>query len=770
MPKIAYFTICSANYLAYALTLAKSLARAEPGHKLHVFLTDRLPATVANALPHIELVEIESLQIQGFADMAFRYTILEFNTAVKPYCFEHVLVGMGFDAAIYLDPDIQIVNPLEHVKSALEGGAACILTPHITKGLNDGKHPNEDTFLTCGVFNLGFAAFSKAPEALAFLGWWAGKTRRDCLIALERGIFTDQSYCNFAPCFIDDFVSLRDPGYNLAYWNLKQRKIEAKGDSLTCDGEPLRFVHFSGIVPQSETIFSKHQNRYTRSDIGALRSITDNYVADLRRLDIFPGGRFSELPYAFGSLNNGAAITDAMRADYRNGSDNLDPDQDPFDQLPAPIANLPPRASRRQRREEIIDQALTSSSFMLRNLLRRQFLGEERVRDYWYRRMYPTAGQAHARPDFKSGIDIFGHFRTESGLGQGARGFVAAVRAGQIPFSTRTLPLLDQFANNVEFEDVDRGSPNHTVIILTNADSVGRVVRSIDPDVLKDRRRIGYWTWELPVFPATWASAYDHIDEIWVPSRFVGRTIQAGTTKTVRVVPHVVQVEALDRLAARQEFGLPDDSHVFFTTFDTNSFATRKNPLGAVKAFRDAFPNPRAASPRLVVKFHGKKGGTDIRSELLKESRADARITLLDGVFTPRQMSRLRAACDTFVSLHRSEGFGLNIAEAMAVGKLAIATDFSGNQDFLRPENGFPIPYAMRSLETGEYPFGHGQWWAEPDHEAAVEAMRSAVAGGEVIQRMAARGREDILADYSPKAIGHVISEALAGRSAIVLD
>ena len=770
MPKIAYFTICSANYLAYALNLAHSLARAEPDYKLHVFLTDRLPVELSINLPELELTLIESLEIRGLADMAFRYSILEFNTAVKPYCFEHILGNMGFDAAIYLDPDILVVNPLEHVKSALEGGASCILTPHISHGLNDGKHPSEDTYLTCGVFNLGFAAFSNTPEALAFLRWWAGKTRRDCVVALERGIFTDQSYCNFAPCFIDAFVCLRHPGYNLAYWNLKQRTIELDGETLTADGEPVRFIHFSGIVPQSDSIFSRHQDRYTRSDIGALRSITNKYISDLRRLDVFPGGRFSDIPYAFGLLSNGSPITNAMRADYRNGAEKLPAEQDPFGVDLAQVDDLPPPASRRPRREEIIDQALTSSTFMLRNLVRRHLLGKERVRDYWSRRMYPSAARTSRRRVFTSGIDVFGYFRTESGLGQAARGFVGAIQAAKIPFNTKTLPLPDQFSNTIEFGDLAGAGTSQAVIIVANADAMSDLVRAIDPESLRDRYRIGHWTWELPVFPAAWASAFDSVDEIWVPSRFVGRAIQAATTKPLRIVPYVVQVEAVDWRAARHEFGLPTDAHVFLTTFDINSYAARKNPLGAIKAFCDAFPDPHAAAPRLLVKFHGRKGGGEIRAELLRASHADARITLLDGVYTPRQMASLRAACDTFVSLHRSEGFGLNIAEAMAANKLVIATDFSGNRDFLRPENGFPIPYAMRGLEAGEYPFGQGQWWAEPNHEAAVEAMRSAVAGGDAMQRLAARGREDIVAGYSPKTIGHVISEALAGRSGLALD
>jgi glycosyltransferase involved in cell wall biosynthesis len=133
-------------------------------------------------------------------------------------------------------------------------------------------------------------------------------------------------------------------------------------------------------------------------------------------------------------------------------------------------------------------------------------------------------------------------------------------------------------------------------------------------------------------------------------------------------------------------------------------------------------------------------------------------------------MKRLRAACDALVSLHRSEGFGLNIAEAMAAGKLAIATHFSGNEDFMTPENSLPIAFKMTPVGRNEYPHGTGQWWAEPDHAAAVEAMRWSVGHASDVRRLAQRGQEHVLSNYSSDAIAHVMVEALAGRSSIAFD
>ena len=855
MRKTAYFTICSANYLAYALVLARSLNEAVPGTKLHLFLADRLPAAVAVPGENIDLIPIESLGIDGLIDMALRYSVLEFNTAVKPDCFLHLLERQGFDSAVYLDPDTLIVDRLRHVEEALEAGASCIMTPHITAGLDDGKTPSEDAYLVCGVFNLGFAAFSDSAESLSFLRWWAGKTRRDCVVATDRGIFTDQSYCSLAPCFIDRFVSLRNPAYNLAYWNLKQRKVVPKGVGLLVDGEPLRFVHFSGIVPDSPTIFSKHQDRYLRSTIGALRPLTDDYVARLKRSDAYPGGYYSALPYAFGRLSNGDAITDSMRRAYRNFAGELS-GENPFEldrqaflkpdrrfpiygethisrvyaavwesrsdlQRHFDITTLVGQlhflawaedaltremgfshdyvvclsAAQRERLERVAsdtepqqrmvdtltERALTSSSFMLRNWLRRQLMGKVRLRDYWLRRLYPASTKALSLPASSmqapalhdspiKGLEVFGYLRTETGVGQVARGMVAALQAEGIPFNATALKSPSVFANDVDFPDVVGASARDRVLICANADSVPEIVEDLKPEKLKGRYRIGHWTWELPVFPAAWSGAFERLDEIWTPSRFVARAVRLATRKPVRVVPYVVEPGEADKHDARRALHLPEDVFIFMTAFDLNSFPARKNPLAAVAAFRDAFPDPKDRSIHLVVKFHGRIDSAETRACLYEASSADPRISLIDAVYAPQDMVRLRWACDAFVSLHRSEGFGLNIGEAMAAGKLVIATDFSGNRDFLNETNGLPIPYRMRAVEAGEYPFGEGQWWAEPEHEAAVEAIRWAPTHGEAAARLGAQARQDLADGHAPGAVGRIIREALAGRSAIAID
>jgi glycosyltransferase involved in cell wall biosynthesis len=135
----------------------------------------------------------------------------------------------------------------------------------------------------------------------------------------------------------------------------------------------------------------------------------------------------------------------------------------------------------------------------------------------------------------------------------------------------------------------------------------------------------------------------------------------------------------------------------------------------------------------------------------------DYQISLQKGL---QRQRKSQAACDCFVSLHRAEGFGLNIAECMGKGKIVIATDFSGSTDFTRPSNSLLVPYKMAAVGKGSYMHGGGQWWAEPDHDAAVDAMRRAASNAADVQRLAARGRADIMREYSFEAIGKVVKAA----------
>lgn len=306
--KTGCFTICSRNYLAYALTLRDSLREAEPGLNLKIFLADE---PISEAPPqHIEIIPVSNLGATEMLDMAFRYTVIEFNTAVKPFCFDYMFDQAGYDRAIYLDPDIYLFAPMQQVHDALVGGSSCVLTPHIRTPLPEDDAPLELDLMRSGTFNLGFAAFANTPETRAFITWWKNKLRAHCRVDLQNGLFVDQRFVDFAPSFLERLTVLRDPGYNVAYWNLANRPVKKTPGGWTAGGSPLSFFHFSGVVPGATDIFSKHQSRFDMTNIGDAAELVRDYIA---ALDANGHARWSTIPYAYGWFANGEPIIDPMR-------------------------------------------------------------------------------------------------------------------------------------------------------------------------------------------------------------------------------------------------------------------------------------------------------------------------------------------------------------------------------------------------------------------------------------------------------------------------
>lgn len=306
--KTAFFTICSRNYLAYALTLQQSLQAHEPDAPFFIYLADE--AVAMEDQPAGTLIPVRDLELPNLLDMAFRYTVMEFNTAIKADCFLDLLTRKGFDAAVYLDPDIQVFAPMSEVHAALAGGASVVLTPHLLGPLPEGAQPDELDILRSGVFNLGFAAFTRADESLDFIRWWAGKLHTECYSAPERGLFVDQRFVDLAPAHIRRLSILRHPSYNVAYWNTARRAVTEDAGRYAVDGSPLVFFHFSGVVPGNTGIYSKHLGSLAGEASPALMALVRAYIA---ALESNGHSRWSGVAYAFGRFRDGTPILPPMR-------------------------------------------------------------------------------------------------------------------------------------------------------------------------------------------------------------------------------------------------------------------------------------------------------------------------------------------------------------------------------------------------------------------------------------------------------------------------
>lgn len=323
MVSTAYFTICARNYLGYARTLGQSLRAAEPGARFFVFLADEDAGTEAAGEDIIALGELEIPQIRS---MAFRYTIMELATAIKPTCFLHLFDRLGFVRAVYLDPDIQIFAALTAVHAALDDGASAVLTPHLLQPLADHAAPSDLDILASGTFNLGFAAFAASTESRAFLNWWQGWLVTSGYNDLPRGLFVDQRFADFALSFLPHLTVLRDPGYNVAYWNLAHRPVGRTPAGWQAGGVPLIFFHFSGVEPGNPRIFSKHQNRFSMATSGEAGELVRNY---LNLLEANGQTEWSRMPYAFSRFSDGTPIAPVMRRRQGAGAHSFEmPDAD----------------------------------------------------------------------------------------------------------------------------------------------------------------------------------------------------------------------------------------------------------------------------------------------------------------------------------------------------------------------------------------------------------------------------------------------------------
>jgi hypothetical protein len=329
--RVGVFTIASKNYLPYARVLFASLREHHPDFSRHLILCDQPEGYFDPAQEDFEVVLAEDLPIERFRHMAFRYTVLELNTAVKPFAAQLLFEKHGLDALIYLDPDIKVYRPMAELLRALEDNDV-VLTPHLTEPLeDDGRLPSELVMLQSGAYNLGFIALRRGEPARRLLAWWGRNCYQQCRNAQEEGLFVDQKWIDLVPGFFDHVCILRLPSYNAAYWNLQHRPIsrDANGHFYAA-GQPLAFFHFSGFDPLSEHVLSKLTNRYDLNNAGPA---VQDLCADYRQGVLAFGWRETHAwPYVYGHFLGGPKIPDFLRLYFaKEVAPGLGPHVDPFD-------------------------------------------------------------------------------------------------------------------------------------------------------------------------------------------------------------------------------------------------------------------------------------------------------------------------------------------------------------------------------------------------------------------------------------------------------
>lgn len=358
------------------------------------------------------------------------------------------------------------------------------------------------------------------------------------------------------------------------------------------------------------------------------------------------------------------------------------------------------------------------------------------------------------------GINVCGYLRDESGWGTAARSYVRALRALGVPLALNDVSALSSNRSaDRTMTEFEGDNPFPLNLICVDPTQQFAVLQQLGEGRLKGRYNVGAWAWELPHFPAKWLDRLAFYDEIWVMSSFVANGLSAlAPIPVVRIPPVLTVSEQGSREHGRLRLGVSPNEFVFLFVFDMHSHMARKNPLAAIDAFRLAFAPTDPA--RLVIKCVN--GDTDLMGLTAMYERAQGHsIRILDGYWTLEGVQDLFAGCDAYVSLHRSEGLGLTIAEAMALGKPVIATGWSGNGDFMDVSNSFPVRYNLIEIPESIGPYRAGETWAEPSVEHAAALMRYVYEDREDASERGKAARLAIEREYSEERIAALIRRRL---------
>lgn len=359
-------------------------------------------------------------------------------------------------------------------------------------------------------------------------------------------------------------------------------------------------------------------------------------------------------------------------------------------------------------------------------------------------------------------VIVVGFLRTSSGLGESARLCYSALRAGGMPVVAIDLSsamMQDRNRDDFAFEDGSRAFGSGTLIVHINAPWLPFALLLLGRRLLRGKRIVGYWHWELPVLPREWKAGFDFVDEIWVPSEFVAQAVRSSKGhKLVRVIPHPLVNSGTRTLEPQRRSG----SEVFtvLVVFNMASGLSRKNPIGAVAAFRSAFANDLGA--RLIIKVTNAFLYAEGYQQLIKATAQLGNVELEVKSLNADEMNNLYKAADVVLSLHRSEGFGMVIVEAMLHGLPVVATNWSGNCDFLNVSNGMPVRYTLVPAfdPQGEYAQADALW-AEPDIGDASEKLAILRRDPQLRTRLGRRAREDAVRLFGQEGYRQAVNDAL---------
>lgn len=766
-------TVTVRSRLPYARVLAESFLAAQPaGRFTTLVLDDPFDEQWPDGLEMLSPSDI-GVGNRDLHNLAMLLSLEDLTMACIPPLLKFLTATTG-SSQVYLADDVCVFGDLQEVDDLVRQVGLVLAPRSLSAFPADDMTPDQAQLLNVGIYNPGLVAVG--PESMEFLDWWTeamhNEARRNLPSASVMEASAQPKPIRFSR--ILDMASrfphtqLNRPHSLVSFWNVWDLELQEAGGRWQVAGAPLSMFRFEGYLPEIPHLLATAQGprpRVLLSQRPELAALTGDYCD---RLIEHGYEEAAKIPAGFELLPSGLRVDRRMRFVYRKAYkaylDGLAPaPPDPFDRfdpesfvdwLNSPdeegFAPAVPRYLLALYEERLDLKAAYPGlahadagrylDWVLRYGAKEAQIPPELCRFDQSIRRTPADDLAEAaapgtlrRRELRpAGLNVAGYFRAESGVGEMARLVLSGVEQSGIPYSTFAYQARYSRQNHA-FEPTGNQFAYGVNLLCVNADELYPFVRDTGPKILDNRYNVGLWWWELEEFPEISDDTDRCFDEVWVGTEHVARAVRARTAKPVHVIP--VPIRRMDIAPDRGGLDLPG-GFMFLFTFDFLSAFARKNPLGVIEAFSKAFKPDEG--PVLVIKSIN--GAAEVAAlEILRlaaAGRSDIRI--IDGYLPPEQKDALIASCDCYVSLHRAEGYGLGMAEAVALGKPVIATNYSGSLAFLNEQNSYLVGYETTTVPADCGPYLEGAAWADPDIDEAASVMRDVYLNRE---ESAARGR-----------------------------
>jgi glycosyltransferase involved in cell wall biosynthesis len=809
-------TIATLGSLSRARALGRSLQRHQPNWPLDVVLV--AGDDVASAADHTGGPRVRSVAQELDLDieaLLAQHGEEDLSTLLMPLLLLRY-VERTREPVLHLPNSVWALADLQPIEAALSTRSV-LLVPRMTADIpNDDLEPTRVEMERRGRIDETMMGVDGTPGAERFLEWWAGHVE-DTLGSLDAhqgGARPEDRpwlarLLELAPARFSTAV-LDDPGCNLNMWNLHRHALQATARGVLVDRRwPLRFLNLPGFEPDRPHRLNAMASRARVSRSPVLHQLCETYAGELRQSGWRDGDHRREVGRR---LDDGLVYDDSLRAIYSSALALGERFENPFSEEGARafiswLEGPAPRGSAYGINRYVFHRVARERPDVLWTYPDLDGAdGREYVAWCWAFGRYELAIPARFMPP-KSGHDgvrasqpraseparvvghdvasppvapagshrraaaagdrltvrVTGYLGHTLGLGAAARGYVQALRAAGVPVKTVSVPLhhltlpaeLAATYGRHSFEDFVQEGQHSFEIIAVNAAELPDFVVRLSEDYFEGPR-IGIWGWETNSIPPGWQRAFALVDEIWVYSRFMAENIGAVAPVPVLTLPPPVEPPIEPVAPTRLEV---PPGFLFLFVFDYLSTVQRKNPIGLIEAFKLAF-RP-GEGPQLLIKTINAPLRPLAEEELLWAMHGRSDIHLVDRSLSREELGGLMAACDCYASLHRAEGFGLTMAEAMAIGKPVIGTGYSGNVDFMNGENSYLVDYTIGRVgpDCEIYP-PEGEW-ADPSIEHAAELMRRVCREPEEATAKGERARADIARLLSAAATGRRMRDHL---------